>query len=329
VLTFTGHSGIVYHVAFSPDGARIASASADNSIKVCDAATGLEVLTLKGGPDGLGGLAFSPDGTRIASGGIGAVKIWDAREATPQSMIVDEARGWAMYLVDRLASESEVRDRISRDKTRSAEVRATALNLVRGFWKMRIDRRAEETVEPLLSRLLLREDVLAALRSQPATDPEIQAACLKLAENWGESSMDCDKAARSLIREPGRSSAIYERGMRLARAACLQEPGIGNFLSTLGIAQCRAGLLSEARETLTRSNALNNEKMPGDQAFLAIAQQRLGQTAEARAMLDRLRELMRRGNTAGPGASDNHAFLAEAEAVVLYDPEFPEHPFSH
>jgi WD40 repeat protein/serine/threonine protein kinase len=329
VLTLTGHSGVVYHVAFSPDGTRIASASGDGSIKVWEAATGLEVLTLKGGPDELGGLAFSPDATRIASGGASAVKIWDAREATPQFMIVDEARAWATYLVDHLASESEVRDHISRDKARRAEVRATALNLVRGFWKMRIDRRAEETVEPLLSRLLLREDVLAALRSHPATDPEIQAACLKLAESWGESSMDCDNAARSLIREPGRSSAIYERGLRLARAACRQEPGIGNFLSTLGMAQFRLGFMPEALGTLTRSNAFNQGKMPADLAFLAMAHQRLGQSAEARAMLGRLRELMRTGDTAGGRPAESRAFLAESEAAVLYDPGFPEHPFSH
>ncbi len=35
-------------VAFSPDGKRLASASQDGTVKVWDAATGQEILTLKG-----------------------------------------------------------------------------------------------------------------------------------------------------------------------------------------------------------------------------------------------------------------------------------------
>ena len=124
VLTLTGHSGAVESVAFSPDGSRIASASDDRSVKVWDAATGEEVLTLKGHSDFVSGVAFSPDGSRIASASVdGTVRVWDAREATPESLARDEARGLVLFLVDRLASEAEVRDRVTRDKTRSAAVR--------------------------------------------------------------------------------------------------------------------------------------------------------------------------------------------------------------
>jgi eukaryotic-like serine/threonine-protein kinase len=329
VLTLIGHGGFVQFVAFSPDGTRIASASEDKSVKVWDAVTGEEVLTLKGHADTVFGVAFSPDGSRIASASWdGTVRVWDAREATPESLVHDEAQGLVLFLVDRLATEAEVRDRVTRDRTRSASVRAAALNIVHGFWEMRVNHRAEEILEPLFKRLFFREDVIEALRAQPAADPEVHAACLKLAGTWSESSEACNEAACLLILKSGQPSASYERGLRLARAASRLEPDNGNLLNTLGIAEYRAGLVPEALATLTRSNALNKGKMPDDLAFLAMAHQCLGHIAEARAMLDRLRDLMRQENFAGGQGDLGRAFLAEAEVVVLYDPIFPADPFS-
>lgn len=49
VRTLTRHSDAVYSVAFSPDGTRIVSGSADRLVKICDAATGREVSSLMGG----------------------------------------------------------------------------------------------------------------------------------------------------------------------------------------------------------------------------------------------------------------------------------------
>ncbi len=45
-----------------------ASGSPDKTVKVWDAATGQEALTLKGHTSIVTGVAFSPDGRRIASG---------------------------------------------------------------------------------------------------------------------------------------------------------------------------------------------------------------------------------------------------------------------
>ena len=54
----------VSSVAFSPDGKRIISGSGDNTLKVWDATSGQETLTLKGHTGCVMSVAFSPDGWR-------------------------------------------------------------------------------------------------------------------------------------------------------------------------------------------------------------------------------------------------------------------------
>jgi WD40 repeat protein len=67
LLTLAGHTGPVWSVAFSSDGTRIATASADKTVNVWDATTGKLLHTLPGHAAGIYGVAFSPDGTQIAS----------------------------------------------------------------------------------------------------------------------------------------------------------------------------------------------------------------------------------------------------------------------
>ncbi|HZO91743.1 MAG TPA: WD40 repeat domain-containing protein [Chthonomonadaceae bacterium] len=76
--TLEGHTKEVTSVAFSPDGKRIVTGGGDTTAKVWDAATGNELLTLKG-PDYVTSVAFSPDGRRIVTGcGNKTAKVWNA-----------------------------------------------------------------------------------------------------------------------------------------------------------------------------------------------------------------------------------------------------------
>jgi len=86
-LTLNGHTGPIFSAEFSPDGKRIATASADGSARIWDVSTGKELLSVKGSSiydiDSEQGYAwftaFSPDGKFLATaGGDGVACIWDA-----------------------------------------------------------------------------------------------------------------------------------------------------------------------------------------------------------------------------------------------------------
>ena len=79
VLTLSGHTGDVWAVAFSPDGKRIATASADGTAMIWDASTGVVLSTLTGHSDEVVNLAYSPDGERLATASLGGtIRLWNA-----------------------------------------------------------------------------------------------------------------------------------------------------------------------------------------------------------------------------------------------------------
>src|SRR5262249_42506142 len=84
-LTLRGHANAVNTVAFSRDGNRIVSASADRSVRVWngkpfDGEEGEELHTLTGHKGGVRGVAFHPDGHHLASvGDDGTVRVWELK----------------------------------------------------------------------------------------------------------------------------------------------------------------------------------------------------------------------------------------------------------
>ena len=65
--------------AFSFDGTRIVTASADNTVRIWDAATAKEIAILRGHERAVNSAAFSPDGSRIVTASNDkTARIWDA-----------------------------------------------------------------------------------------------------------------------------------------------------------------------------------------------------------------------------------------------------------
>lgn len=75
--TLHGHTGAVLAVAIASDGATIATAGTDGTVRLWDPASGTERLTLHGHVEGLTSIAFSADNTMLATGGLGGVaRVW-------------------------------------------------------------------------------------------------------------------------------------------------------------------------------------------------------------------------------------------------------------
>ena len=74
--TLLGHEQLVRSVCWHPDSKRVASASHDNTVKIWDAETGDEILTLPATRSHT--VAWSPEGKRLAAAGAASIEIWDS-----------------------------------------------------------------------------------------------------------------------------------------------------------------------------------------------------------------------------------------------------------
>jgi dipeptidyl aminopeptidase/acylaminoacyl peptidase len=96
----------VSSAAFSPDGQRIVTASADKTARIWDAATGKPIGELRGHDSAVRSAAFSPDGKRIVTASFDkTARIWDvfantqalvsaAKAAVPRCLTTVQRKGF-------------------------------------------------------------------------------------------------------------------------------------------------------------------------------------------------------------------------------------------
>ena len=104
LVTYKGHSAGVGYLAWSPDGKRIATSTADlngqypdSVVEVWNASTGATTLTYHGHKRNTWAVVWSSDGKHVASAsGDGTVQIWDPTMGTPS--LIYKGHGSPVYI---------------------------------------------------------------------------------------------------------------------------------------------------------------------------------------------------------------------------------------
>jgi hypothetical protein len=101
-------------------------------------------------------------------------------------------------------------------------------------------------------------------------------------------------------------------------------------IPALGAALYRAGRVEDSLRRLEDTNNLPDKAVhPLNWPFLAMAHHRLGHRGEALRWLDRLRDPLIPASEQFFVGQDIRLLRSEAEALVIYDPVFPEQPFAN
>ena len=86
--TLEGHTNVINHIVWSPDGRTLASPSNDRTIRLWDLEMGSLRRTLEGHSGSVYSTAWSPDGQTLASGSLlRTIRLWDLKTGTTHRIL--------------------------------------------------------------------------------------------------------------------------------------------------------------------------------------------------------------------------------------------------
>ncbi len=268
VLVLRGHTSAVHGLAYSSDGRRLATAAGGvnkggerlyTQVKLWDALTGQEIVTLRGTPGNIPRVAFDRGGRRLAASGETDVTIWEGIPLDAELAEERQAASLVGFLLGQSLTPAAVSARV-RDYAISDAVRQRALTLVEPIWRHRVRQDAERAVSSLFAKPLFRSEVLERLRADRALSEPVRREALALAERYVQFPVILDRASRDVAGRRGAEPSAYRLAFQRAELACRLMPSDGSYHTTLGMAHYRLGNYGEALTALTCAQ----RAQPGD-----------------------------------------------------------------
>jgi tetratricopeptide (TPR) repeat protein len=156
--------------------------------------------------------------------------------------------------------------------------------------------RGPRVAQRLFDKLLIRDDVVAAIQNDPHLTAEIRVAALTAASGLRESADPnaLNTASWRIVEVPNQAPDAYRQALRWAEVAAKRQPEWA-IINTLGVAQYRMQQFADAIKTLERAAEIGDrgDPHPVDYAALAMAHHRLGHGEEARRHLKQVDDLMK------------------------------------